>query len=148
HEIPSSGYCFAERAAGQVQRTRAQRLAASGRPDARRWVVGASPVPATGAPVVSAPFNLSPDGRIAAAARNWALQERKVRIREKPKPGESLEYEAWADTGFYATIQGACRGWAQLTCRRSPDDLPTALQQALQALEHALDELSKATGEL
>lgn len=104
---------------------------------------------------MSQPYKLDDNHRIVVAdARQWALE----RLRDErdededdgrpTRPDELKGEELWSVVGWYPTIEGCCRVWAQRAARASSDALPQALAKVCKRLEAVLVEIKDATAAL
>ena len=94
---------------------------------------------------MSEPYQLTPEYRLTAAdARQWVIQKHRTLINEKTQE----PYDNWQDLGYFTTVEGALRYWAQRYARESKLPLPKALAKSSERLEKLLLEIREATKQL
>lgn len=98
------------------------------------------------------PYRLDDRYRINGDDRQWILQRLRGEREEREdddrpvRKGDDIGEELWADVGFFPTVGGCCRSWAQKAARDSDEPLPQALAVVIRRLEEVAKELDAATG--
>jgi hypothetical protein len=92
------------------------------------------------------PYYLTPDWRIIAHdKRQWGLERRS----DAGDDDDERDAESgWTTAGYYPSIEGCCRLWAQRHARELSGGLPNVLAKVVARLESVLGELREATGGL